>query len=372
VLHSGLTASVPLAATSHELIAARLRNHLLCRPKKTTPADVVQHFGAMQAQDFPAAVWAIGLRAPGCHSADVEHAFNEGKILRTHLLRPTWHFVAPADIRWMLALSAPRVHATNAYYYRQSGLDAKVVSRACAMIHRVLDGAEPMTRAELAVPLKRAKVPADGLKLAYLMMHAELEGVICSGPRRGRQFTYALLDERAPAGKTLDRPDAIVLLAKRYFTSHGPATLRDFVWWSGLTVKDARLGIEGVKPALQKDAVEGCEYWGTSPRGSATKGCTAFLLPNYDEYLIAYKDRAPVIDPGRAANIVARSGGAFSHHLVVDGRLAGSWTREEKPNSVEIQVAPYFKLTPAQSRAVSSAADCYAEFLGVPVSFSMT
>lgn len=371
VLHSGLTASVPLPATSHELIAERLRNHQLCRPAKTTPEEVVQRFGAMQAQDFPAAIWAIGLRAPGCHSSAVEHAFNEGLILRTHVLRPTWHFVSPADIRWMLALSAPRVHAANAYYYRQAGLDAKLFAKSCAMMHRVLDDAEPMTRAELAVPLKRAKIPADGLKLAYIMMHAELEGVISSGPRRGKQFTYTLLDNRAPAGKAVDRRDAIAMLTTRYFTSHGPATIRDFVWWSGLTVKDAELGIEAVKPALAKETIEGREYWSAASRSSAIKGCTAFLLPNFDEYLIAYKDRAPVVDPGRAANMVARSGGGFSHHLVVDGRLAGGWTREVKPNSVEVQVAPYFKLTAAQSRAVSSAADGYAEFLGVPVSFSI-
>lgn len=371
MLHSGLTASVPLAATSHELIAARLRNHLLCRPARTTPAEVVRRFGAMQAQDFLAATWAIGLRAPGCHSSAVEAAFNEGLILRTHVLRPTWHFVSPEDIRWMLALSAPRVHAANAYYYRQSGLDAKAFAKSCAMMHRVLDGAEPMTRAELAVPLKRAKVPADGLKLAYIMMHAELEGVICSGPRRGKQSTYALLDDRAPAGKTLDRRDAIAMLATRYFASHGPATVRDFVWWSGLTVKDAQLGIEAAKPALAKDTIDGCEYWSAPSRGSADPGCTAFLLPNYDEYLIAYKDRTAVVDPGRAANIVARSGGAYPHHLIVDGRLAGSWTREVRPTAVDIQVAPYFKLTAAQTRAVASAADCYAEFLGVPVAFSI-
>ncbi len=371
MIDSGLTASVPLAATSHELISERLRNQQLCGPPKTTPAQVVERFGAMQAQDFPAAKWAIGLRAPGCHNSSVEEAFNAGKILRTHMLRPTWHFVSPADIRWMLALSAPRVHATNAYYYRQSGLDAKMFARACAMLHRVLEGAEPMTRAELAEPLKRAKVPADGLKLAYIMMHAELEGVICSGPRRGKQFTYALLDDRAPACKTLDPRDAIVKLAKRYFTSHGPATVRDFVWWSGLTAKDAQLGIEGVKPKLHQDTIEGRAYWGVSPGSTAAKGCSAFLLPNYDEYLIAYKDRTPVVDPVRAANIVARSGGAFPHHLVVDGRLAGSWTREVKANTVTIQVAPYHKLTAVQTRAVASAADCYGEFLGLPVSFSI-
>lgn len=371
VVHSGL-ASAFMAATSNELLSERLRNQHLTRPDRQKPAQVVAWLGAMQAQDFPAAKWAVGLRSPGCNSHDIEQAFNDGEILRTHVLRPTWHFVARQDIRWLVALSAPRVHATNAYYYRQSGLDAKMFARGCAMMHRVLEDGEPMTRAELAVALKRAKVPADGLKLAYIMMHAELEGVICSGPRRGKQFTYALLDQRAPASKPLDRRDAVVELAKRYFTSHGPATIRDFVWWSGLTVKEAELGIEAVKPTLLQQAIDGRAYWSAKARvAAAGKGCTALLLPNYDEYLVAYKDRGAVVEDARAANIVARSGGAYPHHLVIDGRLAGSWTRTLKENSVMIEVAPYRKLTPVQTRAVMSAADCYGDFMGLPLTLSL-
>ncbi len=371
VVDSGLAATF-MAATSNEFLSERLRNQHLTRPDRQKPANVVAWLGAMQAQDFPAAKWAVGLRSPGCHSQDIEEAFNDGAILRTHVLRPTWHFVARQDIRWMVALSAPRVHATNAYYYKQSGLDAKMFARGCAMMHRVLEDGEPMTRAELAVALKRAKVPADGLKLAYIMMHAELEGVICSGPRRGKQFTYALLDQRAPASKPLDRRDAVAELAKRYFTSHGPATIRDFVWWSGLTVKEAELGIEAVKPKLQQETIDGRTYWRAKARvTAASKGCTALLLPNYDEYLIAYKDRGAVVEDARAANIVARSGGAYPHHLVIDGRLAGSWTRTLKENAVMIEVAPYRKLTPVQTRALMSAADCYGDFLGLPLTLSM-
>jgi Winged helix DNA-binding domain len=369
---AGLAASTSMAATSDELIAERLRNQHLTRPGRRDPMQVVASLGAMQAQDFPAAKWAIGLRAPGCDSGHIEDAFNNGSILRTHLLRPTWHFVAPDDIKWMVELSAPRVNAANAYYYRQAGLNAKIFARSCAMISRVLEGGRYQTRAELAVALKRAKVPADGLKLAYIMMHAELDGVICSGPRRGKQFTYALLSERAPQARSLDRRDAIAELTGRYFASHGPATIRDFVWWSGLTVKDAQLGVEAARPRLHKEDVGGREYWSATPRKvAASKGCTALLLPNFDEYLIAYKDRGGVVDSKRAANIVARSNGAFSHHLVIDGRLAGSWTRTLKGNSVLVEVAPYHPLTPVQSRAVMSAVDCYGEFLAVPASLSI-
>jgi hypothetical protein len=361
-----------MAPTSSTLLSERLRNQQLTHSDRRNPAQVVAWLGAMQAQDFTAAKWAIGLRAPGCHDATVEQAFNDGHILRTHVLRPTWHFVAAADIRWLIALSGPRVHAANAYYYRQSNLDAKTFDRSCAMIHRVLAGGKAMTRQELAVYLKRAKVPADGLKLAYLMMHAELEGVICSGPRRGKQFTYALLEERAPGARVLDRLAAVAELAKRYFTSHGPATARDFVWWSGLTVNEAQQGIEAVGPSLNQQTIDGRAYFGAAPRTvAAHKGSTAFLLPNYDEYLIAYKDRASVLGTAGAANIVARSGGAFANHVVIDGRLAGSWTRTLRANSALIEVAPYKKLTATQARAVSAAAELYGEFLGLPATLQL-
>ena len=369
---AGVTSDFPMAATPAELLSARLRNQQLTESTQRKSTDVVSWLCAMQAQDYPAAKWAIGVRAPGLQDADVDQAFNDGLILRTHVLRPTWHFVSPADIRWMLALSAPRLHAVNAYYYRQADLDAKLFLKSCAMIHRMLEGGVTLTRAEIADGLNRAKIPAHGLKLAYLVMHAELEGVICSGPRRGKQFTYALLEERAPKAKTKDREEALAELAKRYFASHGPATVRDFAWWSGQTIKDAQQAIDSVKPMLESSSIGGSTVWSADDgHGKASKSVIAMLLPNYDEYLIAYKDRGAFVDQSRAANIVARSGGAFSNHLIIDGRLAGGWQRTLNGNSVKIEVAPYKKLTPAQSRAVSNAADCYGEFLGLPVTLSL-
>ena len=370
-LDPGLTVDFPMAASPAELLRERLCNQQLIGSTRRKPAQVVSWLCAMQAQDFPAAKWAIGLRATGVQDADIEQAFNDGQILRTHVLRPTWHFVAPEDIRWLLSLSSPRIHAVNAYYYRQLGLDKKTFSRSCAMIQRVLEGGEAMTRVELAAYLKRAKVPADGLKLAYLMMQAELDGVICSGPRRGKQFTYSLLDERVPKAKPKTREEALAELAKRYFASHGPATVRDFSWWSGLPVKEAQGAIDSVRPILESSEIGGLTHWSGEGLHAAAKGPAAMLLPNYDEYLIAYKDRAAVVDQSRVANIAARTGGAFANHLMIDGRLAGGWSRTIKPNTVQLDIAPYKKLTPAQSRAVSNAAECYGEFLGLPVELSI-
>ena len=280
----GFVADASMAATSSELLTKRLRNQLLVESTRRKPEQVVSWLCAMQAQDFSAAKWAVASRAPGVQDGDVEQAFNDGLILRTHVLRPTWHFVTPQDIRWLLALSAPRIHAANDYYYRQSDLDAKTFAKSCAMIHRVLEGGKTMTRAELAVYLKRAKIPADGLKLAYVMMHAELEGVITSGPRRAKQFTYALMDERVPKGKTLDRDEALAELAKRYFTSHGPATARDFAWWSGLTIKDAQRAAESAG-TLEFESIGGVVHWSAKDSNAAAfKSSCGLLLPNYDEY----------------------------------------------------------------------------------------
>lgn len=368
----GVIADFSMAASSRALLTARLRNQLLVESSRRKPAQVVSWLCAMQAQEYPAAKWAIGSRAPGCQDGDVEQAFNDGLILRTHVLRPTWHFVTPEDIRWLLKLSAPRIHAVNAYYYRQAELEAKTFAKSCAMIHRTLEGGQTLTRAELAVYLKRARIPADGLKLAYLMMHAELEGAICSGPRRGRQFTYALLDERAPkTTNVFERDEALAELAKRYFSSHGPATARDFAWWSGLTIKDAQMAAASAD-SLESTSIDGAEHWtATDSNPTPFKSVGALLLPNYDEYLVAYKNRAPFVDAARAANIVARSNGAFANHLVVDGCLSGSWSRTLTSRSVLVEVAPYKRLTPAQSRAVANAVESYGEFFGLPATLSV-
>ena len=327
----------------------------------------------MQAQDYPAAKWAIGLRSSGLQNAEVEQAFNDGLILRTHVLRPTWHFVSPIDIRWLLSATAPRVHAVNAYYYRQSGLDAKMFNKACALMARALEGGQMLTRTELATHLQRAKIPVQGLRLAYVMMHSELEGIICSGPRRGKQFTYALLSERAPQARVLGREAALCELASRYFASHGPATVRDFAWWSGLTLTEAQGAIDSASASLESISIDGKRYWNGDggQSTSSSKGASAFLLPNYDEYLIAYKDRGAMIDSARTANMVARSNGAFANHVVIDGRLAGSWSRTIKPNAVLVEVAPYRKLTPAQARSIGAAAECYGEFLGLPATLEI-
>ena len=222
---------------------------------------MVQWLGAVQAQDYAAAKWAVGLRLQGATADDIEQAATDGAILRTHVMRPTWHFVSPDDIRWLLALTAPRVHAANAYYYHAQGLDDAIFMRSNAALAKALQGGKHLTRQELVSVLKQVGVVTENLGFMLIIMHAELDGIVCSGARRGKQFTYALLDERVPQSRTLEHDEALAEFARRYFTSHGPATLQDFVWWSGLTVADARAALAMVTSQLMHEVVDGQTYW---------------------------------------------------------------------------------------------------------------
>ncbi len=324
---------------SVNLAAWRLHNQRLAASDARSALDVVSHLGAVQAQDYPGAKWAIGLRAARLTDADVERAFNDGTILRTHMMRPTWHFVAPGDIRWMLALTAPRVHALNAFYYRRAGIDDRAAARSRRLVERALHG-RFLTRTELATRFGRAGLPSTGNPLAYVMMRLELDQVVCSGPRRGRQFTYALMDERVPRAESRSNDEALGAIAVRYFASHGPATVKDLSWWSGLTQREVRRSIEISAASLSSIEIDGHRCWFTGAPVSARATRSAHLLPNYDEYLIAHKDRGliPRAIAGKAGAQPPRD--VHPHHVIVNGRLAGSWRRLDSPTAAEVALYP--------------------------------
>ncbi len=300
------------------------------------PADVVRWLGAVQAQDYAAAKWAVAQRTKGITDSAVDQAFAEGEILRTHVMRPTWHFVAPEDIRWLLALTAPRVHATNAYQYRRLELDKTTFKQRNAALTKALRGGQQLTRAELASVLQQAGIAAsDLLRVTYLILGAELDGILCSGPRRGKQFTYALLDERVPTAKTLSRAEALAEFTRRYFTSHGPASEEDFTWWSGLTHADVRSGIEMVRQQLGHDVVNGRTYWlAASMTTAKVSRQAAYFLPNYDEYIIGYTDRSAIFNSSHVDKLDARSNPLFQHTIVINGQVAGTWKRTLKKDAV--------------------------------------
>jgi hypothetical protein len=356
--------------TPSDIARQRLINQQIAAARFDEPAKVVQWLAAVQAQDYAAAKWSLGLRLRGADDADIERAFAAGAILRTHLLRPTWHFVAAADIRWMLALSAPRVHQANAHMYRKLGLENAVFQRSNAALARALREKQ-LTRDELREVLRRAGIQVDGeLRMGYLLMRAELDGIVCSGGRRGKQFTYALFDERVPPSEPFRRDEALAELSRRYFRSRGPARIEDFAKWSGLTMTDARAGLEAVKGEFEHEVLDGHSHWfttqGRPPRRSAS---TAYLLSIYDEYVSGYKDHSAVIERDRGAKLRAL-GNALNYILVIDGRIAGAWKRTLSKKIVVIEVNAFDQLIISQAQAVIKAARQYGEFHGLGVELS--
>jgi hypothetical protein len=363
------------ATTMNALIRARLDNQWLLNPAARTPAEVVAHLGAVQAQEYPLARWGVGQRALHLTDAIVEAAFDAGEILRTHVLRPTWHFVVPADIRWMLTLTGPRVLRAMAPYIRAAELDDRLLRRAQAVIARALEGSPPLTRQELGAALARARISATGQRLALLVMRAELDGLICSGPRLGRQFTYARMDDRAPRCSPRDRDEALAELTRRYFLSHGPATVHDFAWWSGLTVGDARVGLHLTGRTLEGRDLDGRTFWFAADRPPSPRRPRArsvHLLPIYDECLIAYKHRSPVIGvPARGRNgsrhdrsVLAMPQPGRLNAILIDGRLEGSWGRAFTPNGVEVEIVLQREPDAATRRLLDAALARYARFMG--------
>lgn len=355
----------------HPLIATRLWNERLIASPLKRPEDVVAWLGAVQAQEYGPARWGLGQRMTGATDAAIQQAFDDGRILRTHVLRPTWHFVTPADIRWLLTIGAPRVLQLNEYWRKKNGLTTTSLVRGVKTIARALEGHRHLTRQELAVALRRARMPVVGQGLAHVAMQAELEGVICSGPRRGRQFTYALIDERAPKAKRMTVDEALVELTRRYFASHGPATIKDFAWWSGLTVAQVTKGIGELGSRLERLEIEAKIYWHV-PNGRAPKVRTPLvhLLPIYDEFLIAFKDRE-WSSSAAATGPVSITPNTFVHQLVIDGRVEGGWNQTTTAKTIAIDVTPYRSLSANHRKAIGAAADRYAAFLERPVTISI-
>lgn len=344
----------------------RLHSHKLVNTPFNNPTAVVGWLGAVQSQDYMGAKWALAQRTTGLTDDDVEQAFTEGRILRTHVLRPTWHFLAPDDIRWVLALTAPRVHRLNGTYYRKFEVDEEVLRRSRQLFINALHGIQYRTREELAALLDGAGIVSDGLRLAYIMMHAELEQLICSGPRVGKQFTYALMDERVPPAPTISAEEALATLAYRYFASHGPATVKDYVWWSGLTMTQAKQGLHLLGDRLNHEVFAGQNYYfaGAVPSTDSHQPMTAYLLPNYDEAMGSYADHSAISET-RFARMWDREHGVLAHYLVIDGTILGSWQRTFKRDTVIIQLKPFIPLSDEQTQAITAACQRFGIFLGL-------
>lgn len=347
---------------------ARLRmiNQQMAGTKITTGSAMVQWFGGVQGQEYAQTKWGLGMRLKNSSDEDIEKDFTSGKILRTHVLRPTWHFVSEKDIRWLLALTSPRVHQANAYMYRQSELDSKVFTKCHRIISDVLEGGKQLTREEINSAFAEKKIVAAGHRLSYIMMHAELEGIICSGARRGNQFTYALLDERVKFKNSIDMEEALRELTLRYFTSRGPATIKDFSTWSGLTTKDCKKAIDMIQRDVEGVTIDDNEYFFTPISGSrSSKLNDIHLLPIYDELIMGYKERDAYFQFRN--NLKSSVKLAHDNMIVKDGQIIGTWGRSVKSSSIEISTQFFKPLNKTEKKALESVADRLKEFTGASV-----
>ena len=350
------------------LVAARLLAQRLSGPPSKSAVDAVRWFGAVQSQDYPAAKWALGLRTARATEAAIDRLYDEGAILRTHVLRPTWHFVAPEDIRWMLRLTGPKIRRGMSGRYRQLELDERTVTRALAAFEAALSRGRQMTRPELGDVLRAASIAPDGQRLPHLISSGELAGLLTSGRRRGKQHTWTLLEERAPQARELERDEAIGELTRRYFVSHGPAQLRDYVWWSGLTQAEARRGIDIAGDHLEAYEFEGKQYWFDAALPSSRAAAGAHLLPNFDEYTVGYADRSAMLHPVHPFRPELFSFASILANVVMlAGQVVGAWRRAAGRSELQVEVRPLARLTKTELTAVDVAADRFSKFLERPI-----
>ncbi len=348
--------------TPAKLLRRRLLNQRLAATTFDHPADPVRWLGAVQAQDYLGSLWAIGLRTRAATESMVERAIADRAIVRTWPMRGTLHFVAAEDARWMLELTAPRMVAASAgRLEREYGLDEKAFGRCRELVARALEGGRRLTRDALYRTLESGRISAAagrGLHITWRLAH---DGLICFGPREGKQQTFVLLEEWVPGAKRLAREEALAELARRYFTSHGPATVHDFAWWSGLLLSDAAAGLARAREALVPVDPAGQKYWtapSTPPDGSSPR---AFLLPAFDEYTVAYRHRGALVAPAHVAHVEGMD--VLRPAIVVNGRVVGTWTRTLGKGSVGVDVSPFGGLGTTARRAVAAAARRYASFL---------
>ena len=320
----------------------------------------------MQSQDYPGAVWALGQRMASATAASIGADFDDGAFIRTHVLRPTWHFVAPEDLRWLLALSGPRLIRAAAHRHRALEIDPELHARAATIFERAIADGGPQTRPELGIALRRAGIEAEAGRLMHLIMWAEYEALLCSGPRKGKLQTYVLVEQRVPPARPRDREEALAEIAARYVAGHGPVQDIDLAWWSGGSLGEARRGLQGAADRVERTVLpDGRTFWSADDGGSgpvSPAGTIVHLLPNFDELLVAMRDRRDGAHP-RLPEEARRPEHIFSDVIVVDGQVVGEWDRPAPSGPPRLGLRPRVVLGAEARAAVESAADRYATFI---------
>jgi hypothetical protein len=355
-----------MSNTITSLSQYRLCTQQIAVQQFAAPAELVAWMGFIQAQDYPGAKWSIGLRVPGATDASIEQAIADKSIVRSWSFRGTLHFMSSADIRWMLQIAVPRVMPKFSTHLRKLEMDKATLSKSRAIFATVLRDGKHLTRKELMVALQKKKISTDGLRSNFFILNAALEGLICCGVRRSKEFTYTLLDQWLPATPKLHKEEALAALALRYFNSHGPATSQDFAWWLGITQADAKAALAAVVNKLQTITVNDQTYYLPSITLSRSSA-SVYLLPGFDEYLLGYKNREAVLAPEYAKHVVGAGNGLFAATIVVNGGISGTWKRTLKKDAVVLDLNYFTPLNNSQIKTIKTAANKYSSFIGLPL-----
>ncbi len=359
--------------TKSDIAQYRLQNQLILQSSKkiakgmnvSSVKGIVSWLGAMQGQDFPGAKWAVGLRLKGSSDIDIEDAIAKREIVRTWTIRGTLHLVAADDIYWMTQLVAPKVIKASAGRRKQLELDEKTISKSHQLIVKGLEGGKTLTRSEIRQILTDHNIASNEFRLDHILQYAVMNQLISGGPRRGKEHTVVYLPDWIPATNIIPREEALGDLAKKFFFSHGPATIPDYAWWSGLSLIDCRTGLEMIKNQLVGETVEGQTFWMSKNRPGLKSDVpeSVFLLPGFDEYMLGYKDRTIVVDP-KYMNRIATNNGLFAATIVVNGIVEGTWRRTFIKKDVVIELYPFKRFNKDNKDAVKQEALKFGQFLG--------
>ncbi|HAU07771.1 MAG: hypothetical protein UW46_C0004G0065 [Candidatus Yanofskybacteria bacterium GW2011_GWF1_44_227] len=350
----------------YDIAMLRMYNQRIVGDKFNRPEEVVRHLGAIQAQDYQSALWAIGLRMKKADKADVERALAEGKIVRTWPMRGTLHFVATEDAHWMMDLLVSKnIRAAALRGDKRFGLNDNVINQCKRVIQKALRGGKSLSRPELYQVLERQDIDTKNSRGLHILGRLALEKVICFGPRKDKQQVFVLFDEWISESKKLSRDESLAKLAIRYFTGHGPAQIKDLAWWSGLSIKDIGVGIELAGPELVKEVADGKTYWMAPKQSRVVKSNTAYLLPAFDEFLVAYRDRSASLEAIHAKHINPGANGMLSPVIVINGQVLGTWKRITKRGMIDIELKPFAQLATDQMKSIDKEKEAYLKFLNL-------
>ncbi len=334
------------------------------KPQFKNPKELVAWMGAMQGQEYTMSKWAVGIRLKNGKLSDVEESLRKGEILRTHVMRPTWHLVVADDIRWMQKLTGTRIKAiVESYSANYFEISPELHKRCYDLLGKILEGNNSLTKPEILEAMNQQGLTIDTHQLGHQLSYAEVDAFVCSGVDKGKKATYALLDERVPPTPELTKEESLVRLARNYFRSHSPASLADFTWWSGLPITEARQGIALLGSELIADKfAEEKLYVHESCSFKPSKSKAIHLLPSFDEYLISYKDRTAALRLEHHPKAFTNNG-IFYPVIVSQGKVVGNWKKEVKKNAVKVGVSVFEPAFVLDEIALQKAISLYEKFL---------